>query len=119
VIRVTPEKHRAALVLCYLEGKTRAEAAQLLGCLQGSMFGRLARGHELLWRRLTRRGLGLATGLPATALAASAVSAMVPAALVTKTVKAGPMLDAGKAAAAGVVSMAVAAIWELGWGVFR
>jgi RNA polymerase sigma factor (sigma-70 family) len=52
-----PEKYRAALVLCYLEGLTNEEAARRLGWPTGSMSYRLARGRELLRRRLARRGL--------------------------------------------------------------
>jgi RNA polymerase sigma-70 factor (ECF subfamily) len=47
-----PEKFRAALILCYWEGKTAEEAARHLGCPTGSMSWRLARGRELLRRRL-------------------------------------------------------------------
>ncbi|HKB00774.1 MAG TPA: sigma-70 family RNA polymerase sigma factor [Gemmataceae bacterium] len=55
-----PEKYRAPLVLCYLEGLTNEDAARRLGWAPGSMSYRLARGRELLRRRLTRRGLYLA-----------------------------------------------------------
>jgi RNA polymerase sigma-70 factor (ECF subfamily) len=47
-----PEKYRAPLILCYLEGKTNEEAARLLGWPSGSMSHRLARGRELLRHRL-------------------------------------------------------------------
>ena len=52
-----PEKYRAPLVMCYLEGLTNEDAAQRLGWPSGSMSYRLARGRELLRRRLARRGL--------------------------------------------------------------
>ncbi|HKA08235.1 MAG TPA: sigma-70 family RNA polymerase sigma factor [Gemmataceae bacterium] len=52
-----PEKYRAPLVLCYLEGLTNEDAARRLGWPTGSMSYRLARGRELLRRRLARRGL--------------------------------------------------------------
>jgi len=50
-----PEKYRAPLVLCYLEGKTNGQAARQLGWPVGSICGRLARGREMLRRRLTGR----------------------------------------------------------------
>jgi RNA polymerase sigma factor (sigma-70 family) len=52
-----PEKYRAPLVLCYLEGLTNEDAARRLGWAPGSMSYRLARGREMLRRRLARRGL--------------------------------------------------------------
>jgi RNA polymerase sigma factor (sigma-70 family) len=52
-----PEKYRAPLVLCYLEGKTTQDAARALGCPRGTVLSRMARGRDRLRRRLERRGL--------------------------------------------------------------
>src|SRR5262249_15803920 len=38
-----PKKYRVAIVLCDLESKTRKEAAQQLGCPEGTLAARLAR----------------------------------------------------------------------------
>jgi RNA polymerase sigma-70 factor (ECF subfamily) len=58
-----PEKYRAPMVLCYLEGKTNEQAAGELGWPTGSMSRRLARARALLHDRLSRRGLALAIAL--------------------------------------------------------
>jgi RNA polymerase sigma-70 factor (ECF subfamily) len=54
-----PEKYRAPVTLCYLEGKTNEQAARELGWPSGSMSRRLERGRQLLHERLTGRGIGL------------------------------------------------------------
>src|SRR5262249_53411156 len=43
-----PQKYREPLVLCYLEGAARDEAAQRLGCPLGTLKGRLERGKQRL-----------------------------------------------------------------------
>jgi RNA polymerase sigma factor (sigma-70 family) len=51
-----PEKYRAPLVLCYLEGRTNEEAARLLGWPVGSMSWRLTRARRFLRARLAGYG---------------------------------------------------------------
>jgi RNA polymerase sigma-70 factor (ECF subfamily) len=58
-----PEKYRAPVVLCYLEGKTNEEAARQLGWPAGSMSRRLERGRSLLRQSLAGYGLALTLGL--------------------------------------------------------
>jgi RNA polymerase sigma factor (sigma-70 family) len=100
-----PERLRAPLVLCYLEGKTNAEAAREIGCPAGSMSKRLARGREVLRQRLTRRGVALTAATLALLLARNARAA-VSVALGRAT------LDAGLV---GVVSVRVAGLVR--WGM--
>ncbi len=82
-----PDALRCAVVLCYLEGKTRPEAARLLGWSRGTLHRRLERGRELLRRRLLARGLTPLAALTASLFAEGSTSAMVPAALAGVTVR--------------------------------
>jgi RNA polymerase sigma factor (sigma-70 family) len=107
-----PKKYRAPFVLCYLEGKTNEQAAQLLGCPKGTVLSSLSRAREQLRRRLTRRGLTLSSGLLATVLAHNTASAAVPGALASATVKAALSLVGGEAVGAGVISVSVSALTQ-------
>jgi RNA polymerase sigma factor (sigma-70 family) len=82
-----PECYRAALVACYLEGKTQEQAARQLGIGRTTLKDRLERGRELLRTRLSRRGLGPAALLAASAWPGATASACVPAELFSATVK--------------------------------
>jgi RNA polymerase sigma factor (sigma-70 family) len=99
-LALLPEKYRAPLVLCYLQGMTQCEAARALGWGPGVLRGRLDRGRERLRARLARRGLGLSAGLLAAGLTTDA--AATPAALVGLTLKAALLVAEGRPVAAAV-----------------
>jgi hypothetical protein len=103
-----PEKYRAAVVLCYLQGKTYAEAARELGCPKGTVSIRLTRAREKLRGELARRGLELPAGLLAAGLCPRAAGAAPPAHLLGPTLKA--------ATGAGAVPARIATLAE---GVLR
>lgn len=63
-----PDRYRTALVLCYLEGRTRDEAAVQLGLTPSALHGQLERGRKLLAARLTKRGLTLSAAFLSVAL---------------------------------------------------
>ena len=52
-----PAKYREPIVLCYLEGRTHDQAAEQLRCPVGTVRSRMARGRDLLKRRLTAPGI--------------------------------------------------------------
>ncbi len=98
------EKYRAPLVLCYLEGRSTAEAAQQLGCPRGTVLSRLSRGRDQLRSRLARRGLAFSAGALGVALAQETATAAVPSLATTATVQAAALLNGGNALPAGVLS---------------
>jgi RNA polymerase sigma factor (sigma-70 family) len=80
-----PEKYRAPLVLCYLEGQTTEQAALRLRWPVGTFRSRLAKARDLIRTRLTRRGVVLTSTTLAVLLAGEAAWATVPASLLQAT----------------------------------
>ncbi len=104
-----PERYRAAVVLCLLEGLTPEQAARHLNYPAGTVHSRLARGRERLRGRLTRRGLAAPAGLMTVGWAGNGVSAAVPPALADLTIRAALRLGVGQVSA-GAVPASVAAL---------
>jgi RNA polymerase sigma factor (sigma-70 family) len=94
-----PERLRSPLVLCYLQGSTRDEAARQLGWSLATLKRRLEEGRESLRCRLARRGLTLPAALLVAGLAQGPTAAAVPPLLAAATVKKALPVAAGKAAA--------------------
>jgi RNA polymerase sigma factor (sigma-70 family) len=109
-IRRLPERYRAVLVLCELEGRTGREAARQLGIPEGTVASRLARARALLAKRLTRYGLVVSGGTVAALLSQKAASAGVPTWLVLSTLQGVLRRAGGKVLPAGVIPARVAAL---------
>jgi RNA polymerase sigma factor (sigma-70 family) len=93
-----PPRYREPLVLCYLEGLTRDEAAARVGVPVNTVKTQLERGRKKLAEALTKRGCGLGVGLLAV-VAASQARAASPR-----------LVDAVAAAMSGTPPAAVAAL---------
>ncbi|HTK76804.1 MAG TPA: sigma-70 family RNA polymerase sigma factor, partial [Gemmataceae bacterium] len=102
-----PDKFRLPLLLCYLDGLSRDEAAQKLGWSVGSVKGNLERGRKRLHARLTRRGITLSAGL------LGAVAAPAPAVVPLK------LVDSVVSLANAPASAAPASVAALAQGVLR
>ncbi len=108
-LRKLADRDRQPILLCDLQGRTRAEAALELGIAEGTLSSRLARAREKLRRRLGRLGVALSTATLTTGLNQSAVGT-VPSALLESTLAhaAGTMAVAARDLAEGVIrSMAL------------
>jgi RNA polymerase sigma factor (sigma-70 family) len=101
---------RAPLVLCYLEGKTRDEAARQLGWSLTTLKGRLERGRAVLRARLVKRGMISSVAAFAAYESGSAVARTMPVHLFVSTSRAALCFAADPVAAAELVSAPVAAL---------
>jgi RNA polymerase sigma factor (sigma-70 family) len=92
-----PERLRAPLILCYLDGRTRDEAAAQLGLSMACLHGRLERGRKALCERLTRRGITLSAALLAAAVGEGAARAALSPTTALRTTRAAVLLGNGGA----------------------
>jgi RNA polymerase sigma factor (sigma-70 family) len=90
-----PEKYRTAFVLCHLEGRSYAEAAEHLGCPLGTVQSRAGRALERLRALLAQRGWAapLAESLDRHVSSLATVSPV----LVNSTIHSALLLSLGKA----------------------
>jgi RNA polymerase sigma factor (sigma-70 family) len=102
-----PERFRASLVLCCLQGKTRDEAALDLGWTLGTLKARLEKGRSLLQARLVRRGIALPAAVGAGLWSNEILAASVPSHLIDSTIRACLSTLPNQVASTGVVSAEV------------
>jgi RNA polymerase sigma factor (sigma-70 family) len=111
-----PEKYRTVFVLCYLEGKTNEQAAELLGCPKGTVLSRLARARERLRARMAWRGQAFAACPFASLLTRQALTTTkLPSTLVHATLEAAARLAKGQ----GLESMVTVRALELMEGAVK
>ena len=96
-----PERYRAPVVLCDLEGRTHEQAARALGWPVGTVKSRQARARDRLRDRLTRRGVapGLAPLMPW-----SAIDPTIPASLIDHATVAAVRFVGSRAIAPGTAA---------------
>jgi RNA polymerase sigma factor (sigma-70 family) len=112
-----PEKYRAPLVLCYLEGQTRDEAARWLGWPVRLVKSRLEQGRERLRQRLNRRGLSLSAALIATLLPEETAPAALSPVLIQTTQQI--VIASPGAASARITALAEGVMKGMGWAKWK
>jgi len=81
-----PIRYRNAIVMCDLEGNTRAQAADQLDCTEPAIKAALARGRRQLRLRLLRRGMALSVAIITAKQAIASAQASVTSRLIDATI---------------------------------
>jgi RNA polymerase sigma factor (sigma-70 family) len=112
-----PEKYRAPVVLCDLEGLTHDEAAQRLRWPIGTVKGRLSRARERLRERLQRRGLAEPSAVLAATIRPGAIETAISEGLMRATVLAAVAMGGGTPGAvpASVLVLVTGALRAMLW----
>jgi len=106
-----PERHRAPVVLCELEGLSRREAAARLKISEGTLSSRLARAKARLRQQLTKRGFALSAVTLTSILTQDASAVIIPPALADSTIRVATLVAAGSSLT-GVTSTSVTTLTE-------
>ncbi len=116
-----PLRYRQPLLLCYLKGRTHDQAARELDCPVGTVRSRLARGREILRRRLTARGVAPAIVPAGDALPPLPLIEPVAASLLSRTVTAAVQYASTQTApaAAGAVVLAQGVLTTMKVATFK
>jgi RNA polymerase sigma factor (sigma-70 family) len=106
-----PERHRAPVVLCELEGLSRRDAAARLKISEGTLSSRLARAKARLRERLTKRGFAISAATLTLVLTQYASAVIIPPALVDSTIRVATLVAAGSSLT-GVAATSVITLTE-------
>ena len=110
-----PERFRAPVVLCYLEGRTYEEAAQVLLCPVGTIKSRLSTARERLRRRLEHRDPATSSGSIGLAFQEGPPVTTVPAPLPASTLQAVVRHATGGVAPASISRLAQGVLKTMLW----
>lgn len=84
-----PDKYRGPLVLCYLEGKSREEAARELEVSLSSIKAALATGRKHLQRRLLKRGFAFSSVVAVWQASQAHAEMLIPTEMVQQAIQTG------------------------------
>ena len=82
-----PKRYRDAIVLCHLQGRSRSEAAEFLDWTEAGVKAALARGRNLLRRRLIRSGLMTSVAIGMLSSSTANAQSIISEPLITSTLQ--------------------------------